>query len=398
MGKQKRELNSDTATRSPRTPFFAGRPSVNAPPNSVLRQKSGTAAGTAPATSDISIALKAQKKLLDDIHAFFPDEGRKLAGSGYRATGSPLTADFTEGKVGDVTHSAPVIYVGKAYVDETDADKRKAWIVAEMKKIDQWRVNTGRIDDQDITNSDVNGHIDKEPVPGKMKILKEMAKRSGIANTKIIEHIRKKMPSTPWITGATATAAGGFEFQFENVKIVVQPDVFNSSQVASGAESKIEAVGTTNFNSPSYGWGSDQKINRISFTPTVPPVEYHITTHYSASSDPSYTSGYGVGTRASDTGDQTKLRFHEGMHGRTFIEHIMNNIASNKFPTWTGAIGQTKTDFEAMKSSYDAAVKAFSDMLKAALDESVQQVDCVGKTIVQYHQQQGTSTTVTCRP
>lgn len=39
---------------------------------------------------------------------------------------------------------------------------------------------------------------------------------------------------------------------------------------------------------------------------------------------------------------------------------------------------------------------AFRNMMQAAVRELVQQVDCVGKTIVQYYTEKSTITTVTC--
>jgi hypothetical protein len=130
----------------------------------------------------------------------------------------------------------------------------------------------------------------------------------------------------------------------------------------------------------------------------VPDVTYEIQTHYAPGVDPNATSGYGVGTRSTDTGEQKKLRFHEGSHGTVFIREVKANIAANKYPTWQGQLGQTQADFEQHLNDFRAGVKAFQDMLAAAVETSTQAVDCVGKTIEQYHQENHTITTVRCNP
>ena len=98
-------------------------------------------------------------------------------------------------------------------------------------------------------------------------------------------------------------------------------------------------------------------------------------------------------------GERSKLRFHEGAHGTEFINHLRNNIAASPYPAWTGAVGQTRSDYRTREQRYLNGVQAFRNLLSAAQTASVQNVDCVGtKTIEQYHRENGTTTNVSCTP
>jgi hypothetical protein len=344
-------------------------------------------------------ALKAQKAFWDDLHAFFPNDGRKIAGSGYDPSISHLKVSFLEGLVGKTSHSPPSMQIGKDYVGEKDADKRKAWIKAELEKINKWRVESGRIDDLDAGDPDVTKWIDKLDLAGKLDVIQKMkARETLVANAKMQEFVRNRIHSTPLMAGATIKDDGSYEVQFENIKIIVMPDVYNSSEVSSGAHTSIQPVGTPNYAYPGYTWDAKNKIDSLTFTPTTPDVVWSIQTHYGPGIDPNNPSGYGVGTRATDTGEQKKLRFHEGSHGEVFIREIKNKVAGSKYPEWKGALGQSKKTFETHLANFRAGVTAFKDMQQKAVEASTQEVDCVGKTIVQYHQEQGTTTTVVCKP
>lgn len=305
-----------------------------------------------------------------------------------------------EGLVGGVYFVPPIVIVGKEYAAEKDADKRKAWLEAELAKIDKWRVLTGRIDDQDVGDAGVTKQIDALDLAGKLDVLRKMeARKDLVANLKMQEFVRNRIHSTPLMAGAVTKDDGSFEVQFENVKIVVKPDVLNSAQVASGAETSIQPIGSPNFGYPGYTWDGKGKIDTITFTPTVPDVTYEIQTHYAPGISPNDTSGYGVGTRPGDAGEQTKLRFHEGSHGTVFIREVQANIGAHKYPTWMGRLGQARKVFEGHLTAYRAGIAAFQAVLANALETSTQEVDCAGtKTIVQYHQEHKTTTKVKCQP
>ena len=208
------------------------------------------------------------------------------------------------------------------------------------------------------------------------------------------------MPSTPAFAGATATGAGGFELQFGNIKVIVMPDVFDDASVAANsAETNLEPVNHPSYTiQPAYEWKAD-KITKIAPHPNVPDVIYKVETHYGPGADPAGKSGYGAGTAAGDiAAGNTTLRFHEGSHGTIFIQEIKNNYAANSYPVFTAKVGDKKEAFEKYLSDYAAKVNAFRQMLTNAIDASTQKVDCVGKTIEQFHKEKGTVSTVKCKP
>jgi hypothetical protein len=339
----------------------------------------------------------------NDMHTHFPGEGRKLAGSGYDDTVDYLTTSFQEGETMEggvkTIRSAPTIYVGKKYLSEQDIAKRKAAIRAELDKIDMFRYDNARIDNDDLSNTVITSKIGNLDIFGKRDYLQRLEAQKFSKNDKVKEYIRRSMPSTPLVAGAVARAEGGFALQFENIKIVVKPDVFNSAAVAANeAHTEIERTDSETYKTkPGFNWGKDQKVSSMTFTPSIPQLIYKVETHYGPQSDPSYTSGYGVGTRPEDAAGNTSIRFHEGMHGNIFIQFIKENISKNSFPVFDGKVGDDKDDFGKKVEAYERKVLAFDQMIKDAVDASVQRVDCVGKTIEQFHAEKGTTSKVKCK-
>lgn len=338
-----------------------------------------------------------------DVHAHFPGEGRKLAGTGYDDTVDYLTTSFQKGESMEggvrISRSAPIVYVGNKYLAEPDIDKRKAAIKAELDKIDLFRFDEARIDNDDLNNTVITGKLGSLNIFGKRDYLQKLEAQKSIKNDKVKEYIRRTMPSTPLQEGAVATAEGGFSLQFENIKIVVKPDVFNSTAVAADeAHTELKRVDTVSYKTkPGYTWGKDQKVNRLTYTPFVPQLIYKVETHFGPQSAPTYGSGYGVGTRPEDAAGDKSLRVHEGTHGAAFIGFIKTNIAQHSFPVFDGKLGENKDDFEKKIQRYESKVLAFDQMLKDAIEASEQQVDCVGKTIEQYHTEKGTASKVKCK-
>jgi hypothetical protein len=274
-----------------------------------------------------------------------------------------------------------------------------AAIRTELDKKDEFRFDTGTIDNDDLSNTAIVSKIRSLDIFGKRNYLQRLEAQTLIENDKVKEYIRRLMPSTPWQAGATATTTGGFELQFENIKIVVKPDVFNSPAVAADqAHTEIQRIDSETYKTkPGFTWGNDQKVNSMTFTPFVPQLIYKVETHYGPQSDPSYTSGYGVGTRPQDTGGNTSIRFHEGTHGEVFIQFIRKNISEHSFPVFDGKLGDNKDAFDTKVEAYEKKVLAFDQMLKDAINVSEQQVDCVGKTIEQYYSEKKMISTVKCK-
>jgi Domain of unknown function (DUF4157) len=97
-----------------------------------------------------------------------------------------------------------------------------------------------------------------------------------------------------------------------------------------------------------------------------------VQTTYFAQANPSAASQYGRGTTAADqAGGHTSLRFHEGSHGTHAIEYIR----SHPFPTFSGSVGMTETDFQDAMATYETLQQTYIASLNS---DSVQSVDCVG--------------------
>jgi hypothetical protein len=343
--------------------------------------------------------LKAQKLLWDDIHAFFPDDGRKLAGTGYKESIDQLETDFTEEKSESKSVSAPIVYVGKKYLKEDDAEKRKATLEQEIKKIDKWRLKVARIDNKDLDNTEITANLQDMSAAVKLSYIGKLEEKKYIENDEVVAYIKKVMQSTPIVEGATFRSEGGFTVKYDNVEIIVLPDVFNSSEVSSGAETQIETVPDKPewFSSPGYEWDSSGKITKMDYTPKVPDIVYTVQTHYSSGATPRSTSGYGVGTRAEDTDPEEKtLGHHEGAHGEEFIQSIKAGTSSLKYPVYTGKIGDDHKSFIKAHKKYVRDQDKFKEMIDKALEDNIQVVDCSGKTIEEYHKEHGTSTKVKC--
>jgi len=361
-----------------------------------------------PTAAEIEKAIRqrdASALFWTDLKTNFPDDVRKVAGSYHNDAIDHLSTDFTEGEVIEAgvktAYSAPRIVIGKKYGAVKDAAKRQAFIKAEIDKINIWRFEQKRIDNDDLSNTTITGKLDALDVFKKGEYIQKLIAATKIKNDKVQEYIRKKMPSTPAMAGATPTAAGGFELQFANIKIIVMPDVFNDASVDAGmGETKLEPANSPTYTlRPAYEWSGDNKISKITPMPTVPDVIFNVETHYGPGADPPGSSGYGAGTTAADkTAGNTSLRFHEGSHGTVFIEAIKNNFAANPYPVFTGKIGDGRRGFERALPGYETKVNAFRKVLTDAIDASIQKVDCVGKTIEQYYRAQGKVSKVKCRP
>jgi len=393
--KQAIPIIANTTPQQKQGPFF-----TKTPLNIARKDEKG------PSKADIEKSKKQRDAInlfWTDLKTWFSGEGRKLAGSGFDENVDYLSTNFQSGDTMEgtvkVTRSAPTVYVGKKYLAEQDPEIRKAAIRAELDKIDVYRFDNALIDDEDTTNTAISDKINALDVWGKDAYLKRMAEKTFIKNEKMKNLIRRKMPSTPLMEGAVAGMDEGFELQFGNIKIIVMPDVFGSSQVEPDqAHTEIKRTDANTYKTyPKYTWDGKNKINFVEPT-SVPQLTYKVQTHYGPNSDPAFTSGYGVGTRPEDTTTTTKsIRFHEGSHGNVFIRHIRDNIAANEFPVFTGKLNDDKAPFEAKIEAYKQKVLAFDQMIRNAVDASEQDVDCVGKTIEQYYTEKGKVSKLKCR-
>jgi len=291
-----------------------------------------------------------------------------------------------------------MVYIGSKYLEEADDAKRQEWIRAELEKVDAWRFDEAYIDNLDLADSALKAKLEDLDAADKLSYIERLKAREKIDNADVVSYLQKVMQSTPIVAGATILETGGFELTIDNIKIVVLPDVYNSPQVGTGGETEIQ---TSTFGG-SPAWTSKNGVidSLTPGVPVVPTVTATIQTHYASDAGPRTVSGYGVGTRPGDTTTEEKsLRHHEGAHGSEFIKSIQAAAPTSQYPVYTGRIGDPVGSFQTAERAYKAAVAKFTTMVDTALENQIQNVDCVGKTtIVEYHQKKGTTTKVTCNP
>ncbi len=177
------------------------------------------------------------------------------------------------------------------------------------------------------------------------------------------------------LTGNIGIALNGFQVE-------IQPD---GRQAGSGAMTVCNMQFTQIIG---HNW--DGRGIVTSFTaPTTPSIT--IRTDYGPGASATVASGYGRGTTAEDVRlGNTTLGYHEKTHSRDFLSFIHNNPA----PTFTGAVGMTRKQFDAAVAQYVLDMNDYSARINR---QSELATDCVGSpNIVQFHTNAGTVTTVAC--
>lgn len=386
---------------------------------------------------DKSIGIKPTKKFWDDIQLFFPKDARKFSGTGMDKI-DKIDCD-----------DKGVVKIGKAYWDEEDGLKRRAWILTMIEKRDVKRYEDGRIDNEDLTNEKITGKlktlagndlsvylkkltdmskfISNDQVlaflNGDSKIKGEIIKTSkdtlldwkfdnnrltdadfqderintrlrglsaanlsdkenkakifttntGEETAKLQSFLHQQSTTATSMPGdAIVTAGGGFTMNLSNVSIIVLPDTSGGK----GNDTSFK----TNLPTTSYQYNASKDTGLITefFTmqgktkvPLTIPSKLVVTiqTRFESLLNADLSSAYGRGTTAQDIkwGGKT-LRFHEGSHGKGFIDYIK----SHTFPSL--AIGTVKP----------SDLRSISSMLKEMNAQSCQFVDQVGTTQQNY--------------
>jgi hypothetical protein len=379
---------------------------------------------------DKSIGMAPSKKFWDDIHLFFPKDGRKFSGS---SMGTVTNID---------TDDSNIAIIGKAYWDESDPMKRKAMLLPLIEKVDDNRYKQARIDNEDLTNdkitaklkvlagteqqsylkklTDMGKFVKNDQViayingddKGKTEIVrsanetlldwkfdnnrltdadlndpktntrlrglstadklkketdtKDLSAKTGEKTGKLQEFLHTQtQTSTPVPDKAVVDSAGGFKMSFPNVDVIVLPDTSGGSGNATSFK--------TNLPTSSFQFSLDASglitgfftVSSKTQTPLTMPSKLVITiqTSFQNMGSVDSPSAYGKGTTAQDIKwGGTTLRFHEGSHGKGFIDFI----ASHNFPSI--ALGTVKA----------ADFTTINGFMKAMNVDSCTNVDQVG--------------------
>jgi hypothetical protein len=191
--------------------------------------------------------------------------------------------------------------------------------------------------------------------------------------------------SSPVPVGATALKGGGRRATIGGIRVTIARDARSADPALAG-----RAVTRISHSWTGLSYTTDAQGSIESFTPAT--ITATIQTTYGAGTTASSPAGYGRGTTAADiAAGETSLGFHEGSHGRDYI----NTLNATPAPAFGGAVGQPEADFLAARDAFGAAVTSY---FAAAERASEIATDCVGVTIDQANLQQGTITNVCPAP
>jgi hypothetical protein len=339
--------------------------------------------------------VQAELQFWNDLRVSFPNEGHKIAGSGYDDSIGYLDTRYDKDST---EHRSPMIYIGKEYLSEKDDDKRKALIETELDKIDDYRIKYALINDADKSKGKILFKLKALSIAQKQDLIARMGLQKLIENKELQKWITYMIPSTNQAEGGISNEDGSYVLQFQNIKIIVKPDVFNSEETKpTGADTYIgheEPEGPA-IKKPSFNKVKGKELEI--YAPTqVPEFVFEIETRYGKKSGPDVISRYGIGTRPEDTGTNKILRVHEGTHGSIFINFIRENIAKYPYPLFDG----NEKDIAKLKENldiYNSKVADFKKMIADAMEKQIQDVDCVGKTIEVYSREIGEVSKVKCK-
>jgi hypothetical protein len=232
-----------------------------------------------------------------------------------------------------------------------------------------WKFDNNRLTDADLNDPKINTRLRGLSTTDKLKKetdIKDLSAKTGETTSKIQKFLHAQtQTSTPVPDKALVNSAGGFTMSFPNVDVIVLPDASGGSGNATTVKTNLPKSAFRMSVDPSglitkfyKGTGKAKKLL------TVPSkLVITIQTSYHDISKVDNSSAYGKGTTAQDLKwGGTTLRFHEGSHGKGYIDFI----ASHNFPSI--ALGSVRAeDF--------TTINAF---MKAMNVDSCTNVDQVG--------------------
>jgi hypothetical protein len=193
--------------------------------------------------------------------------------------------------------------------------------------------------------------------------------------------------SSPVPFRAGVAASGEATTRIGPVALTILPDTTSTdAEMQNGAHTEITFAplpAGTNL----VDWVSHSgKVSSFTFNQDL--FALTIQTTYGPGASAAGSSGYGRGTAKADksTG-QTSLGFHEGEHGRDFVEYLKNNA----YPDFKGKTGQTTAVFRGHVISFQNAVSTY---IKTMTRLSELRTDCAGKSIDKFHAEQGKATSM----
>lgn len=320
------------------------------------------------------------------IHEKFPKKGRRISGSSYDANLPGLRTEFDSGEVQagqtKVSWAGPMLYHGKAFLALPDAEK-EAKLKEVFKQVDTWSVANGRLASADLDDDEITLRIRG------LSTAKLTALRDKVTDPQVKAYVANLVTtSTPLKQGLQKQSDGTARVTAGNITVIVEPDTTGVAGLTGGDT----AFQPSHFTMPQPTLDAHGIVTGL--TPPQPLV-ITIHTRYGAGVDPGSDSGYGRGTSAADKAVEGKsLRVHEGSHGEEYLALILRANADHPYPSFTGAIGDTRQVFQEKVNAFTQANNAFFRAVNAGTRRATRNVDCVGVTIDQFHH---TQPAVLCR-
>ena len=189
--------------------------------------------------------------------------------------------------------------------------------------------------------------------------------------------------STPLERGSRRRPGGGRTLVVGEVTVVVLPDQDSDDVNLRGRAETTISFSDYNIQGRTRG---DQVVSFTGPGAVVATIQ----TTYGQGVTRATPSGYGRGTTAADqAAAATSLGFHEGRHGRDFVEFLR----SHPYPRFAGRRGMATDAFQAAEEAYATARDQYQRDIDAF---TAQRTDCVGTTIDEYKRRQGVASAI-CR-
>lgn len=283
--------------------------------------------------------------------------------------GGAVRADLATGRAGRVQFALSPDFApaGRSAAETAIDPARVAAVRVEVIRLFDWRLAQGLLTAEDITAPFVSARL-RAMAPLALRALRARPTIDPGAQAELdrILAITTQLPAT-----AQFDATGAASLTINGINVRILPDTRQGTR----NETSFRFV-PAQLQTPGFSHRGGRVTAITGPVPTAPTVE--IFTSYAsqgaqASADPlTAISAYGRGTTAGDTaGGTTSLRFHESRHGEDFLQYI----TSHPFPTYTGRVGMTVSQFTQAGATFLAAFANWSrDMGRA----SVCATDCVG--------------------
>ncbi|MDP1880898.1 MAG: hypothetical protein Q8K60_08160, partial [Parachlamydiaceae bacterium] len=299
------------------------------------------------------IGDKGQKLVNNDFHIFFPAQVMPFSGMGYGdVEGLDVEANL-------------MLRIGESYYLEQDSKRRKEILEAAIDKAHDLKMGAKTNDDDTLKNERMNDKLrglKKADMAAAKTDAENYSKNTKASTGQLQEFLESgQVISTPLLEGGKvqrdpiSSDIEGVFMDMGTFFIQIKPDQ-KTDKPGKGARTDL----SSDIANKALKYSFDNKgiVTKLVNFPVK--VTVTIQTFYNKESNPDSNSGYGRGTTEQDKKrGATTLRFHEGSHGKDYIDYLK----ANPLPLFK--VGMTKSS---LLKGMDALTKA-SDYSNKHTDE-----------------------------